>query len=97
MKSFLTIDKGKAEPNSAIKDGLYLSISRNSKIIKKSVIFIIGLTYYCKITNIYIGIAGKAMFSNIALAWLRNGDLIIYFVLSLCIIERKNISCNSAR
>ena len=34
-----------------------------------------GRTYYSKVTNMYIGIAGKAMVSNTALAWLGNGDV----------------------
>ena len=30
---------------------------------------------YNKVTNMYIGIAGKAMVSNTALEWLGNGDV----------------------
>ena len=32
-------------------------------------------TYYRKVTNMYMGVAGKAMVSNATLAWLGNGDI----------------------
>ena len=74
MQSCLAIDKGKAE-TVLFKICLCLWICRDSKILKSDILLPIGRTYYCKVTNMYIGIAGKSMVSNTALAWLGNEDV----------------------
>ena len=73
MQSYLTIYKGKAKTE-LFKMDLCVWICRNCKILK-SVCYIIGRTYYSKVMSMYIGIAGKAIVSNTALAWLGNWNV----------------------
>ena len=73
MQRYLTVDKGKAE-TVLFKMGLWLWICRDSKILKSVVLLDVHIMY-SKVTNMYIGIVGKAMVSNTALAWLGNGDV----------------------
>ena len=73
MQGYLTIDKGKAE-TVLFKMGLCFWICRDSTILKSVILLDVPIRY-SKITNMYIGIAGKAMVSNTALAWLGNRDV----------------------
>ena len=69
MESYLTIDKGKAE--TVLFWWVYAS--EYAGILK--FLLDVPIISYNKVTNMYIGIAGKAMVSNTALAWLGNGDV----------------------